>query len=1192
MTTRASRRRPWWALLALLATVACGPAAPTGPGLAALALTIDPNPPGFTPTPLTITATDANGAALTTFQGTITLELDDGTVSPATVALSGGTATLDVTLGATIGVPLEFSARHGAVEGRVAFELGPIPQVPGNTEASAAAALPFLPFRPRTADYAADAPDLPGLDLSFTTVTLVLDDGVTIGDLNALLARHGAGIVAYAPGPPGALAALRLPTADHAAMRAALTSLQSEPQVVTVFREHRYAIPDTEPIAVGAPTPAAARDGVAPTALPPRSNNPDWRWEREDQTQPLIDDNWNLERIRVPQLWNLNAFVDREVASAAPGPRTVGVLDGAFPDHPDIDFAARLGDFAPLGIDPVLPDHGLHVSGIIAARFHDGLGMEGVHPFALLVALRTDGSTGWGLAELIDRWPDLRVVNTSLGKNWYQKVNGATVFPPNPNTDAAAQAQITAEGLALVWHLSIVRDSRGRAPLVVAAAGNDSNRPALVFGDIEARWSSPMTNAALVHGEPDIVVVENVRRGFDLANERAPSSNVGGHVSAPGTLILSASASAPYVYMSGTSMATPHVAALASYLAALEPSLTNAEVRFLLTSTATPVFGVAPVVDAFAAAMAIDGLRPGRRILRALLDVDDGTPDGNTRIDPFSGAVAPPEGRYGPVGDGRIDMRDFRRFRDALLQVENLGAALDGEAHLKRDLNLDGRVGTPGEENVFPRFDFNGDGRVDRVATARVPGFAMPVTDLQVLQSLWEDDDVFAHELDELLYSVDVHVSAAEALADARVGAVEVEFRDEAGRGVRSLTLDRDRPLAVTTLPVDMYEAIIRLLDQGGLLLDEQTDAFGVGPGGDWAIRVDPPAPRGGQLLAAGEGHALALLADRTVVAWGDAILGDGNATGSPTPVVVAGLTDVVSVAAGQGFSLALKADGTVWSWGSGFRGKLGHGDTDDRLVPTRIGGLDGVVAIAAKSNHAMALRENGSVVDWGFMSNYEGSPGERSVPTPVPGVANAAAIQAGEFALVVLADGHVVGWGRNDFMQLGDGSTRSSATPVPALGIFDAIAVTGGATYGHALLADGTVAGWGLDILAGLGGIGTVVAPGPVTGPDVVVRAISSYQSHTLALTDDGLVFAWGNSRCGELGDGLGLEGVTFPLQIATVDNVVAVAAGFDFSLFALRDGSVRSVGCNRHGQLGDGTTQDRSLPEAVLGITNVAQP
>jgi alpha-tubulin suppressor-like RCC1 family protein len=54
----------------------------------------------------------------------------------------------------------------------------------------------------------------------------------------------------------------------------------------------------------------------------------------------------------------------------------------------------------------------------------------------------------------------------------------------------------------------------------------------------------------------------------------------------------------------------------------------------------------------------------------------------------------------------------------------------------------------------------------------------------------------------------------------------------------------------------------------------------------------------------------------------------------------------------------------------------------------------------------------------------------------------------------------------------------------------------------------------------------------------------------------------------------------------------VVAVAAGLDFSLFALRDGRAMAVGCNRNGQLGDGTTQDRSLPVAVVGITDVARP
>jgi hypothetical protein len=240
MPTRAPRhRRPWWALLALAAAVACGPAAPTAPGLAALTISIDPNPAGFTPTPVTITATDASGATLTSFGGTITLDLDDGTVSPATITLSAGAATVDVTLGATIGVPLELIARHGTTEGSATLELTAIPRVPGGAAASAADALPFLGLRPREGDHAFGAPDLPSLPLSVTTLTLVLVPEATIGDLNALLARHDAGIAAFDPGTPGShgpMVALRIPGLDPSTMLAALDAVSAEPLVLAAIR--------------------------------------------------------------------------------------------------------------------------------------------------------------------------------------------------------------------------------------------------------------------------------------------------------------------------------------------------------------------------------------------------------------------------------------------------------------------------------------------------------------------------------------------------------------------------------------------------------------------------------------------------------------------------------------------------------------------------------------------------------------------------------------------------------------------------------------------------------------------------------------------------------------------------------------------------------------------------------------------
>jgi hypothetical protein len=135
------------------------------------------------------------------------------------------------------------------------------------------------------------------------------------------------------------------------------------------------------------------------------------------------------------------------------------------------------------------------------------------------------------------------------------------------------------------------------------------------------------------------------------------------------------------------------------------------------------------MIDAFAAAMGIDLITgdADKSIQRALVDVDDGTNDGNLRFDPLvqvdvGDAVITTDGLR---GDGRITMRDFRAWRDAYIQLQSdkfvsagLAITLDGAAdHAKKDLNFNGVV--PGDDHLYPRYDFNGDGSVlDWWATA------------------------------------------------------------------------------------------------------------------------------------------------------------------------------------------------------------------------------------------------------------------------------------------------------------------------------------------------------------------------------------------------------------------------------------------------------------------------------------------
>jgi alpha-tubulin suppressor-like RCC1 family protein len=93
----------------------------------------------------------------------------------------------------------------------------------------------------------------------------------------------------------------------------------------------------------------------------------------------------------------------------------------------------------------------------------------------------------------------------------------------------------------------------------------------------------------------------------------------------------------------------------------------------------------------------------------------------------------------------------------------------------------------------------------------------------------------------------------------------------------------------------------------------------------------------------------------------------------------------------------------------------------------------------------------------------------------------------------------------------------------------------------------------------------------------------------HSLAVRSDGTVWAWGYNRFGQLGDGTILNR-TAPVQVPGLSEVVAVAAGGLHSLAVRSDGTVWAWGNNSaYGQLGDGTTTDRTAPVQVQGLSEV---
>jgi len=104
--------------------------------------------------------------------------------------------------------------------------------------------------------------------------------------------------------------------------------------------------------------------------------------------------------------------------------------------------------------------------------------------------------------------------------------------------------------------------------------------------------------------------------------------------------------------------------------------------------------------------------------------------------------------------------------------------------------------------------------------------------------------------------------------------------------------------------------------------------------------------------------------------------------------------------------------------------------------------------------------------------------------------------------------------------------------------------------------------------------------------GEENSISMLVAGDEHTVALLDDGSVWAWGNNRNGQIGDG-----TTFTREIPVMvippsesTPVVAIAAGASHTLAVLANGELLAWGNNRNGQLGDSTTANRLRPRNVI--------
>ncbi|NOU81574.1 hypothetical protein GC101_22180 [Paenibacillus sp. LMG 31459] len=157
--------------------------------------------------------------------------------------------------------------------------------------------------------------------------------------------------------------------------------------------------------------------------------------------------------------------------------------------------------------------------------------------------------------------------------------------------------------------------------------------------------------------------------------------------------------------------------------------------------------------------------------------------------------------------------------------------------------------------------------------------------------------------------------------------------------------------------------------------------------------------------------------------------------------------------------------------------------------------------------------------------------------------------------------DGTVWAWGNNNYGQLGDGTTTTNKDDqelINVRGLLDVISVAAGGSHSLAVKQDGSVWAWGANDYSQLGNGTTTNSSKPIQVNNLAnMKAVAAGRNHSIGVKQDGTVWVWGDNSNGQMGDGT-TSFNSAPVQVSGLSNVIAVEAGNDQSYAIKQDGSV----------------------------------
>ncbi len=269
--------------------------------------------------------------------------------------------------------------------------------------------------------------------------------------------------------------------------------------------------------------------------------------------------------------------------------------------------------------------------------------------------------------------------------------------------------------------------------------------------------------------------------------------------------------------------------------------------------------------------------------------------------------------------------------------------------------------------------------------------------------------------------------------------------------------------------------------------------------------------------------------------------------------------------------------------------------------VSAAFGGVTGSAAVAVFApfaeishgrEHTLAVRTDGTLWAWG--RNQWGQLGTGSTadaidtPVRVGTDANWSKVAAGlSYSLAIRKDGSLWAWGLNHSGQLGDKTYLPRSSPVPVTSAKDWLDVVAGDTHSVALKTSRSLWTWGSNASGQLGLSDTTVRNEPTqvkTPASAVWSQVTAAADHTLALQTNGSLWAWGRNDSSQLGSSDAESQVLAPKRIDLDGEPIAwiaVSTGPEHTLAVRSDFALFSWGLNTNGRLG--------RPVAVQGATEL---